>query len=331
MGRTMGRAMGRTMGRRRRGQPVHGWINLDKPAGISSARAVAIVRRAFDARKAGHAGTLDPLASGVLPIALGEATKTVPFIVDGRKSYRFTVRWGEARDTDDSEGAVVATCGRRPTEAEIDRILPAFTGEIVQTPPRFSAIKVQGKRAYSLARAGAAVELAERQVVIERIALIGTAGADSAVFEMDCRKGAYVRSLARDLAVALGTVGHIAGLRRTRNGPFRDCDSIPLEKLPAPHHMGAQDGGAGSPAIDCAALLQPVARALDDIPALDVTESEAARIRNGQPVPVLRTGNRQRIDGLPDNARLCALLNGEAIALMRLNGRSARPVRVFNL
>ena len=319
------------MARRRRGQPVHGWINLDKPVGIGSTRAVGLVRRAFDARKAGHAGTLDPLASGVLPIALGEATKTVPFVVDGRKTYRFTVRWGEARDTDDSDGTVVETCDRRPGESEIRRILPSFLGEIAQTPPQFSAVKVRGERAYRLARSGAAVDLAARPVVIDRLALVDIVDADHAVFEMDCRKGAYVRSLARDMAVALSTVGHVSGLRRTRNGPFRDCDAIPLEKLAQPRHMGAQDGGAGSPAIDCAALLQPVAKALDDIPALDVTESEAARIRDGQPVPVLRTGNRRRIDGLPDNAALCALLNGEAIALMRLNGRSAQPVRVFNL
>ena len=319
------------MARRRRGRPVHGWVNLDKPAGIGSTRAVGIVRRAFDAQKAGHAGTLDPLASGVLPIALGEATKTVPFVVDGRKSYRFTVRWGEARDTDDSDGAVIATCARRPDEDEIERALPAFVGEIAQTPPQFSAVKVGGRRAYALARSGAPVELAARQVVIDRLVLVETIDADRAVFEMDCRKGAYVRSVARDLAASLGTVGHVCGLRRTRSGPFRDCDAIPLEKLTAPGHMGAQDGGAEPPAVDCAALLQPVARALDDIPALDVTESEAARIRNGQPVPVLRTGNRRRIDGLSDNAHLCALLNGEAIALMRLKGRSAQPVRVFNL
>ena len=320
------------MARRRRGRPVHGWVNLDKPAGIGSTRAVGLVRRAFDAQKAGHAGTLDPLASGVLPIALGEATKTVSFVMDGRKSYRFTVRWGEARDTDDSEGAVVATCGRRPTEAEIERALPAFVGEIAQAPPAFSAVRVDGERAYRLARAGTPVEPAARQVVIDRLDLVEAVDAERAVFEMDCRKGAYVRSLARDLAVALGTVGHVSGLRRTRNGPFRDCDAIPLEKLPKPRHMGTQDGdGPGFPAVDCAALLQPVAKALDDIPALEVTESEAARIRNGQPVPVLRTGNRRRVDGLPDNAALCALLNGEAIALMRLNGRLAQPVRVFNL
>ena len=314
------------MARSRRGRPVHGWINIDKPVGLGSTRAVGIVRRAFDARKAGHAGTLDPLASGVLPIALGEATKTVPFVMDGRKSYRFTVRWGEARDTDDSEGAVVATCDRRPGEAEIGRVLPAFVGEIMQTPPHFSAVRVDGRRAYRLARAGAPAELPARPVVVDRLALVETPDADCAVFEMDCRKGVYVRSVARDLALRLETVGHVSGLRRTRNGPFRDCDAIPLENLPQPPHMGAQDGGA---AVDGAALLQPVARALDDIPALDVTESEAVRIRNGQPVPVLRSG--RRIDGLPDNAALCALLNGEAIALMRLKGRSAQPVRVFNL
>ncbi len=316
----------------RRGRPVHGWVNLDKPAGIGSTRAVAIVRRAFDARKAGHAGTLDPLASGVLPVALGEATKTVPFVMAGAKSYRFAVRWGEARETDDCEGAVTATCAKRPTAAGIEAALPAFVGEIAQIPPRFSAIRVAGERAYRLARAGRPVALAARPVVIDRLALVDMPDADRAVFDMDCRKGAYVRSVARDLAAALGTVGHVESLRRTRAGPFRDCDAIPLENLMQPDHMGARDGDAARPpAIDRAALLQPVARALDDIPALDVTECEAARIRNGQPVPILRAGDRRRIGDLPDNAALCALLNGEAIAVMRLKGRSALPARVFNL
>lgn len=320
------------MARKRRGRPVHGWVNVNKPVGVTSTQVVGIVRRAFDAQKAGHAGTLDPLASGVLPLALGEATKTIPFVMDGRKTYRFTVRWGEARDTDDREGVVTATSDVRPSAEDVAAVLPRFVGAIDQTPPIYSAIKIDGKRAYDLARSNEDVAMKSRRVTVHALNLCATRDGDHTEFELDCGKGTYVRSLARDLAKALGTVGHVAALHRVRSGPFTDCDAIPLEKLGKPRHMSAQDDGEALPtAIECAEFLQPVSAALDDIPALTVTESEAARIRNGQPVPVLRTDNRQQIDGLSDDADLCALLDGQVIALLRLKGQLAQPVRVFNL
>jgi tRNA pseudouridine55 synthase len=215
---------------------------------------VAAVRRIFDAAKAGHAGTLDPLATGVLPIALGEATKTIPFILDARKSYRFTIRWGEARATDDAEGAVTARSDRRPTRAEIEAALPRFTGEILQAPPAYSAIRVGGERAYDLARAGEAVELAPRPVFIERFELLEILDRDHAKFAVRSGKGAYMRSLARDLAVALGTVGHIVELRRTAVGPFRESTAIPLASLEALGHIAPASG-----------RLLPVETALDDM------------------------------------------------------------------
>ena len=320
------------MARKRRGQPVHGWVNIDKTLGKTSTQAVGIVRRAFDAQKAGHGGTLDPLATGVLPIALGEATKTIPFVMDGAKSYRFTVRWGEATDTDDGEGEVIATSDQRPDRTAIEAVLSRFTGTIDQVPPRYSAIKIDGQRAYDLARADKAVEMTAREVRVDKLSLIATPDSNHAEFALDCGKGTYVRSLARDIAVALGTVGSVSALRRTRSGPFTDCDAISLAKFEQTRHMSAQDGSEGlPPPIDFANFLHPVVSALDDIPALNVTESEAARLRHGQPVPVLRTDNCQQIDGLTDDADLCALLDGEVIALLRLKGRMAQPVRVLNL
>jgi len=320
------------MARKKRGQPVHGWVNIDKTLGKTSTQAVGIVRRAFDAQKAGHSGTLDPLATGVLPIALGEATKTIPFVMDGAKSYRFTVRWGEAKDTDDGEGSVIATSDHRPDRAAIEAALPQFTGVVKQVPPRYSAIKIDGQRAYDLARADEAVDMVARPVRIDALSLVAVADDDHAEFALDCGKGTYVRSLARDLAIALKTVGHVSALRRTRSGPFTDCDAISLAEFEQTGHMSAQDVLEGSPStIEFAKFLHPVVSALDDIPALNMTESEAARLRHGQPVPVLRTDNCQQIDGLSDNADLCALLDGEVIALLRLKGRMALPVRVLNL
>src|SRR5215831_65547 len=206
--------------RRRPKVDIHGWIVLDKPVGMTSTHAVAAVRRLTSARRAGHAGTLDPLASGCLPIALGEATKTVPFVMDGRKRYRFTVQWGEERDTDDAEGRVVETSSARPEEAAIRTALPTFTGTIAQVPPRFSAIKVEGERAYDLARDGEVVELEARPVEIGRLELHELPDADHAVFEAECGKGTYVRALARDLGRLLGSYGHVCALRRTAVGPF---------------------------------------------------------------------------------------------------------------
>jgi tRNA pseudouridine55 synthase len=211
--------------------PVHGWVALDKPYGLTSTQALARVRHLFNAEKAGHGGTLDPLATGLLPIALGEATKTVPFAMDGRKVYRFTVRWGEERSTGDLEGEVTASSVTRPSRAEIEAVLLRFVGEIMQVPPAYSAIKVDGARAYDLARAGEAVELAARPVHIEALRLLETPDADHASFEVACGKGTYIRSLAQDMGRALGALGHVAALRRIAVGPFREAHMISLEKL----------------------------------------------------------------------------------------------------
>src|SRR6516165_9342915 len=263
---------------RRDKRDIHGWIVLDKPIGMTSTQAVAVVKRLFQAKRAGHAGTLDPLASGGLPIALGEATKTVPFVMDGRKRYRFTVRWGEERDTDDTEGQVVKTSETRPDPEAIRGLLPQFTGLIEQTPPRYSAIKVQGERAYDLARDGEVVELAPRPVEIHRLDLVEQIDDNRSVFEAECGKGTYVRALARDIGRILGCYGHISALRRTLVGPFGENDMISLDQLEALCHRAAS--GEGS----LADALLPVETALDDIPALAVTRADAARLHRGQAV-----------------------------------------------
>jgi len=305
---------------KRKGERIDGWLVLDKPAGISSAKAVAIARRAFNAAKLGHGGTLDPLASGVLPLAFGEATKTVSLVMDGRKTYRFTVRFGQQTETDDAEGDVVATSDVRPQEAEIAAILPRFTGAIEQVPPAFSALKIEGKRAYALARAGAELTLKPRQVEIFRLKLVGRPGPDTADFEVDCGKGTYIRSLARDIAQALGSVGHVAALRRTRVGKFREEQAISLVKLEALGHIPARFEH-----------LLPVETVLDDIPALAVTEEEAARLRMGQPLPMLRTGLRDRVPPMPDStAPLRAMSGDRLVALVRSQDGEIRPVRVIN-
>lgn len=300
-----------------------GWLIVDKPVDISSARVVAQVRRLLGGRKAGpkvgHGGTLDPLASGVLPIAVGEATKTVAYAMAGRKIYRFTVRWGERRSTDDAEGEVTATLPARPTGEEIRAILPSFHGTIAQVPPDFSAIKVGGQRAYRLAREARPVELKPRPVIVKSLMLREIPDPDQALFEVEGGKGLYVRALARDLALALGTVGYVAALRRTRVGPFGEAQAISLDKLEALGHS--------------AALLErllPVETALDDIPALALTESEAARLKRGQPVQALRTGSPASRP-LADGTVAYATADGRPVALVRLDGDLLRPVRVLNL
>ena len=222
---------------------MHGWIVLDKPIGMTSTHAVAVIKHLFAAKRVGHAGTLDPLASGCLPIALGEATKTVPFVVDSRKTYLFTVRWGEERDTDDAEGRVVATSDSRPDGAAIRALLPRFTGTIEQVPPRFSAVKIDGERAYDLAREGETVEIAPRPVTIHRLDLIEAPDPDHAVLAAECGKGTYVRALARDLGRALGALGHVSALRRSRVGPFGESDMISLERLESLCHRAAAGEG----------------------------------------------------------------------------------------
>jgi len=306
--------------RRRRGNPVNGWLIIDKPAGMTSTAVVNAVKRLTNAAKAGHAGTLDPLATGVLPIAFGEATKTMTFVVDDSKRYRFTVQWGSATDTDDAEGKVVETSANRPDGKAIQAVLPRFTGIIDQVPPSYSAIKVAGERAYDLARDGELVALTARPIRIDTLALVEMPDSDHAVFDVECGPGAYMRALARDLAVALGTVGHIVALRRTRVGPFEEPDSISLDEL----------RGLG----DIPAVLEhllPVETALDDIPALALTDGEASRLRNGQAVSLLRKADLERIAGLCEGDTVLVTGQGRPIALTRYAAGEVRPVRVLNL
>ncbi|CAA7618659.1 tRNA pseudouridine synthase B [Magnetospirillum sp. LM-5] len=303
------------MARKRKGQPVHGWIAIDKPEGIGSTKVVSDVRRLFDAAKAGHGGTLDPLASGILPIALGEATKTVAYVMDGAKTYRFTIQFGEARSTDDREGEVTATSDLRPDDGAIRAVLPRFIGEVSQVPPAFSALKIDGERAYDLARAGEAVELAARTVRIDRLELIERTGPDLATFEVACGKGTYVRSLARDIASALGTVGHVARLRRTACGPFNETNAIPLDK--------ARSLGHG-PALR--ASLLPILTALDDIPALALTEDEARRLGSGQVFSL-----RETPSAFGPTQVVKALCDGRLVALAQVEGGFVRSLRGLNL
>jgi tRNA pseudouridine55 synthase len=298
---------------------VHGWCVLDKPVGMTSTHAVSVVKRLFTAKRAGHAGTLDPLASGLLPIALGEATKTVPYVMDGRKTYKFTVRWGEERDTDDAEGRVASSSEARPTGDAIRALLPGFTGTIAQVPPRYSAIKIDGERAYDLAREGTVVEMEPRPVDIHRLELVEMPDPDHAVLMAECGKGTYVRALARDLGRLLGCFGHVSELRRTIVGPFGEAHMIPLERLESLCHRAAAGEG------NLAALLLPVETALDDIPALAVTRADAARLQRGQAV-LLRGRDAPVIHG-PVSVRV----SGQLVALAEVDRGEIVPKRVFNL
>jgi tRNA pseudouridine55 synthase len=314
------------MARKRHGLPISGWVVLDKPGGMTSTQAVSAVKRLANAAKAGHAGTLDPLATGVLPIALGEATKTMPYVVDAQKRYRFTARWGEARATDDAEGAVTATSPNRPSRDEILAVLPEFHGLIEQVPPAFSALKIDGQRAYDLARAGEEVELASRQVRIDRFALEDMPDADHAVFAVACGKGAYMRALCRDLALRLGTVGHLSALRRTAVGRFTEERAISLESLrPFGHSPARPDALAES------GHLLSVETALDDIPALALSDIEANRLRSGQPVGLFHRMDRERIGHLESGSVVCAMSGGKPVALARFQEGDLRPLRILNL
>ena len=304
---------------RRDKRDVHGWVVLDKPIGMTSTQAVAVLKRLFQAKRAGHAGTLDPLASGGLPIALGEATKTVPFVMDGRKRYRFTVSWGEERDTDDTEGRPVQTSEDRPSADSIRALLPRFTGVIEQIPPQYSAIKVQGERAYDLARDGETVELKPRPVEIHELTLVEHGDNGQSVFEAECGKGTYVRALARDMGRILGCFGHISALRRTLVGPFTEADMIPLEQLEALCNRAAS--GEGS----LADALLPVETALDDIPALAVTRADAARLHRGQAV-LLRGRDAPNTSGT-----VYVTVAGRLLALAEIGNGELIPKRVFNL
>jgi tRNA pseudouridine55 synthase len=311
------------MSRRKKGNPVHGWVVLDKPKGMTSTEAVAAVRRIFEAKKAGHAGTLDPMATGILAIALGEATKTVPFVQDAAKIYRFTARWGEARDSDDAEGKLTGTSDRRPSRHEIEVLLPRFTGSLLQVPPAYSAIKVDGERAYDLARGGAELNLAPRLVRVYEARLLA-AGADSAEFEILCGKGTYVRSWVRDMALALGTLGHVCSLRRTRLGGFTEKDATPLESLTPFMH---------SPAAF--AYLKPLSTALDGIPALAVTGSDTVRLRSGNPI-LIRANLFARLkegfagdDGFAGQTVFLKDEKDSPVALAEIAEGELRPFRVF--
>jgi len=304
---------------RREKRDVHGWIVLDKPVGMTSTQAVGAIKRLFACKRAGHAGTLDPLASGCLPIALGEATKTVPFVMDGRKTYSFTVRWGEERDSDDAEGAVTGTSDARPSREAIEALLPSYTGTISQVPPRYSAIKVDGERAYDLARDGQEVTLEARPVDIHGLTLTETPDADHAVFEAECGKGTYVRALARDIGRVLGCLGHVTALRRTEVGPFDENDMISLADLEALCQKAA--AGEGS----LADALLPVETALDDIPALAVNRADAARLQRGQAV-LLRGRDAPIFRGT-----VHVTTSGELVALAEVDRGEIIPKRVFNL
>lgn len=304
------------MARRKRGRIIDGWLIIDKPTGMGSTDVVTAARRAFDARKAGHAGTLDPMATGLLAIAFGEATKTVPFAMDALKTYRFTVRWGVATESDDAMGAVTEERDARPEAAEIEALLPRFTGAIMQRPPGVSAIKVGGRRAYDIAREEGAPELAARPIHVERLTLLGTPDRDHAEFEMVCGKGGYVRAIARDLGQALGCLGHVTVLRRLAAGPFCIDQAISFETL--------RELGDRSAPVE---VLLPVAAGLDDIPAFPVDSGTAARIRQGRAAPL--TGAAATVS-LADGDVIWAQNDGRPVALGVARAGSFEPSRVFN-
>lgn len=305
------------MARKRKGNPIHGWINLDKPQGLTSTQAIGKIRRVLSPAKIGHGGTLDPLATGILPIAMGDATKIIPYVQDDIKTYSFTVKWGVATDTDDSEGETIRTSDHRPTRQDIENIIPDFIGDVEQIPPKYSAIKINGQRAYDLARAGHEVDIKSRIVEIDSLELLNNDN-NEAAFRVVCGKGTYVRAIARDMAEKLGTHGHIIVLRREQVGFFDLENAISLENL---EKMG-----------DSAALeevLMPLQAPLDDIPALPVTDQEALKLKNGQSLSFVSKGDFHRLDGLEEDMIL-AELNGKAVALIEKQKAILKPIRVFN-
>jgi tRNA pseudouridine55 synthase len=317
---------------KKKGRPVSGWLVLDKPKGMGSTEAVSKIKWLYNAEKAGHAGTLDPLASGMLPIALGEATKTVPYVMDGAKVYRFTVAWGEERATDDLEGAVLHTSRERPDEAAILALLPKYTGVIMQKPPTFSAIKIAGERAYDLAREGAAVDIPEREIEIGRFELVERPDDGQAVFEVECGKGTYVRSLARDMGRDLGCFGYVSSLRRMEVDPFTAEDLVTLEDIeaavasataaePPEEGKSGRPAGAALDALD--ALLLDTAAALEFLPRVTLNDDAAARVRSGNPVIV-----RGR-DAPAEADEACALTRGKLVAIGAIEAGMFKPRRVF--
>jgi tRNA pseudouridine55 synthase len=309
------------MARRKKGDPVSGWLCLDKPYDLTSTSAVTRVRRAFNAQKGGHAGTLDPLATGILPIALGEATKTVPFLVDADKAYRFTIQWGRDTTTLDREGETTGTSDVRPTRDEVEAALGVFIGEIDQIPPNYSAIKVDGERAYDLAREGVAFELKTRKVTIHALRVVDAPDADHIVLEMECGKGTYVRAVMRDLAAQLGTCGHVDQLRRTRVGQFTEATAISLETLENLSYEAR-----------LSEALLPVETALDDIPALAVTDEDAFRLAQGRAIVLLPRQVETLKAELPPGDRTVSAMSGEKlVALCEMRAGKLNPVRVFQL
>ena len=314
--------------RKKKGDAVSGWINLDKPLDLGSTDAVSRIKRLYNAQKAGHAGTLDPLASGVLPIALGEATKTVPFLMEAEKSYRFTVEWGRSTASFDREGEETGSSDVRPTVDQVEAALPPFRGEIMQVPPNFSAIKVDGQRAYDLAREGVEFELEARAIFVRRLAVTDVPDADHVTLEMDCGKGSYVRAIVRDLAAALGAHGHVSTLRRTRVGAFTEENATPLENLSDIAYADARQEA-----------LLPVETALDDIPALALTTEDAFRLKQGRSVVLLprqveelRARLRPRsIAGHDGERTVLTTLEGKAHALCELRAGRISPTRIFHL
>lgn len=301
--------------RKRKGREISGWLCLDKAVGQTSTQTVSAVKRLFGAAKVGHAGTLDPLATGILPIALGDATKTVPFVQDSRKVYRFTVRWGIETDTDDSEGKPVMTSDVRPDRATVETILPTFTGDIMQRPPAYSAIKIDGERAYDLAREGQEVVIAERPVTVHRLALADIPDEGHAIFDAECGKGTYVRSIARDMGQKLGCFGHVVALRRLVVGPFDETTAIKLETLSAAREEGSVES------LD--QFLQPIGVVLGDLPEIPLAPNDASQVRRGQPV-FLKGRDAPAVSGM-----VHATHAGETIAIGEVERGAFNPKRVF--
>ncbi|MBZ9678061.1 tRNA pseudouridine(55) synthase TruB [Mesorhizobium sp. ES1-1] len=317
---------------KKKGRPISGWLVLDKPVGMGSTEAVSKIKWLFQAEKAGHAGTLDPLASGMLPIALGEATKTVPYVQDGAKIYRFTVAWGQERSTDDLEGPVTKTSDRRPSRAEVEGLLAKYTGVIMQTPPQFSAIKISGERAYDLAREGETVDIPAREVEIGRLDIVEH-DADHTIFEVECGKGTYVRSLARDMGRDLDCFGHVSELRRIEVEPFTPQDFVTIAELEAARFGALDEGGEEADAPDAIetpidfnaidALLVDTAAALDCLPQIAISDDAATKIRLGNPVII-----RGR-DAPVEAEEACATARGKLVAIGAIEQGMFKPKRVF--
>lgn len=309
------------MARKKKGDHISGWVNLDKPLGMTSTQAVGKMRRLMNAQKVGHAGTLDPLATGVLPIALGEATKTILYAQDADKTYEFTASWGEQRSTDDAEGEVIAQSDKRPTKEDVECLLSRFIGEVEQTPPQFSAIKINGERAYDLAREGQKVEIKTRIVHIHDLKILEHTD-NTTTFEVKCGKGTYVRSIARDLGELLECFGYVSMLRRTQVGIFNSKSAISLDKFDDLDYKSARSNG-----------LLPLQTVLDDIPALILTGEETADLRNGRALSFVSRPDFQRLTdaGVQDNETALALFQNNPIALVTREKANIKPVRVFNM